>query len=79
MAKKVKCMNCAKSIRWALPEVGEKNLEYVKHCVAVAKRSIVCGEKKKKKAPPGRPGTPATAYVSHPCRCGHGGGAHPLL
>jgi len=49
MAKKVKCMNCAKSIRWALPEVWEKNLEYVKHCVAVAKRSIVCGETMKTK------------------------------
>lgn len=50
MGKKVKCMDCANSMRWALPDrVGEKNLEYEKYCACVAKRSIVCGETMKTK------------------------------
>ena len=50
MAKKVKCMDCTNSMRWALPErVRENNLEYAKHCACVAKKSIVCGETMKTK------------------------------
>lgn len=50
MAKKVKCMDCTNSMHWSLPEqVRENNLEYAKHCVCVAKRSIVCGETMKTK------------------------------
>ena len=45
MAKKVKCINCTKQMRWALPKRVEKNnLEYANYCARVAKRSIVCGE-----------------------------------
>lgn len=44
MSKKRKCRLCEQSMSWALPErVTDKNVEYAKHCLAVAKRSIVCG------------------------------------
>ncbi len=50
MAKKVKCMECTKSMHWALPrQVGVQNYEYAKECLCSAKKSIVCGETMKTK------------------------------
>lgn len=44
MAKKVKCIDCMESMNWALPhKVNAKNLDYAKHCLRVAKNTIVCG------------------------------------
>ena len=50
MSKKIKCALCTYSMNWSLPEkVGQTNYEYSKHCLTVAKRSIVCGETMKSK------------------------------
>ena len=36
---------------WSLPfKVGERNIDYAKHCLEVAKHSIVCGYTMKTKA-----------------------------
>ena len=44
MSKKRKCKLCRESMGWSLPErITDKNIDYAKHCLAVAKRSIVCG------------------------------------
>lgn len=44
MSKKRKCKLCKESMSWSLPErVTDKNIDYAKHCLAVAKGSIVCG------------------------------------
>lgn len=51
MSKKVKCIECSKSMRWALPQkVSEGNYAYAKHRLETAKRSIVCGETMKTKS-----------------------------
>lgn len=50
MSKKVKCMECECSMHWSLPErVLSGNIDYAKHCLIVARRSIVCGETMKTK------------------------------
>lgn len=44
MSKKVKCSECSNMMNWSLPvKVGEQNIDYARHCLAAAKRSIVCG------------------------------------
>lgn len=51
MSRKRKCKLCKESTGWALPDrVSDKNINYAKHCVTVAKRSIVCGYTMKTKA-----------------------------
>lgn len=50
MAKKVKCIECANSCFFSLPcRVTSNNYDYAKHCLAVAKRSIYCGQVNKTK------------------------------
>ena len=44
MSKKAKCKMCEESMRWALPErVTENKYEYAKHCLRMAKNTLVCG------------------------------------
>lgn len=51
MSKKVKCIECSKSMHWALTNgVSEKNYEYAKRCIQTARRSIICGETMKTKS-----------------------------
>ena len=50
MAKKVKCSDCCESMNWAIPlSVNSENIGYAKHCLMIAKRSIVCGYTMKSK------------------------------
>ena len=50
MASKVKCIDCAKSMHWAMPcKVTEENYQYAKYCLEISKRSLVCGENHKTK------------------------------
>ncbi|MDD3253093.1 MAG: hypothetical protein PHV18_11085 [Lachnospiraceae bacterium] len=45
MSKKVKCCKCKNSMHWAIPvRVGEKNIEYAKYVLELARKSIVCGD-----------------------------------
>ena len=51
MAKKVKCSDCSESMNWSLPlSVNSGNIDYAKHCLMLAKRSIVCGYTMKSKS-----------------------------
>lgn len=51
MSKKVKCIECSKSMCWALPQkVSDGNYKYAKYCLQTAKMSIVCGETMKTKS-----------------------------
>lgn len=51
MAKKVKCSDCSESMNWSLPiSVNSGNIDYAKHCLMIAKRSIVCGYTMKSKS-----------------------------
>lgn len=44
MAKKVKCKNCLNMMLWALPDdVTAENIDYVKQCVGIAKKTFLCG------------------------------------
>lgn len=50
MSKKRKCKLCENSMGWALPEqVTSDNYEYAKHCLRVAKTTILCGHTMKTK------------------------------
>ena len=50
MAKKVKCIECINSMEWALPRgVTDKNIDYAKHCLDMAEKTIVCGHTMKTK------------------------------
>ena len=50
MSKKVKCAECENKTFWSLPiKVSDNNYEYAKHCLVVAKRSLVCGHTMKTK------------------------------
>lgn len=50
MSRKVKCKDCVESMCWALPvRVTERNFEYAKHCLYMAKNTIVCGWTSKSK------------------------------
>ncbi len=51
MSKKVKCSECLNHMDWALPRsVGENNYEYAKHCLAMVKNTVVCGQTMKTKS-----------------------------
>ena len=44
MGSKRKCKLCEQSMRWSLPErVTDKNYEYAKYCLNMAKNTLVCG------------------------------------
>lgn len=44
MGSKKKCKLCELSMRWSLPErVTDKNCEYAKRCLHMAKNTLVCG------------------------------------
>lgn len=45
MSKKNKCIKCGCSMHWALPErVTNRNIEYAKQCLDIARKTVVCGE-----------------------------------
>lgn len=51
MAKKVKCIECENASNWSLPrKVTENNIDYAKHCLALAKRTVSCDITAKTKA-----------------------------
>jgi len=63
MSKKVKCKECDKSMRWALPgKVTASNLDYAKYCLDAVKRSMVCGQTMKTK------NIEHEQYCKHYCR-----------
>ena len=46
MARKVRCVECANTNHWALPErVTEENYRYAQWCHALAGCSVVCDVK----------------------------------
>lgn len=50
MARKRRCIDCEESTFWALPrKVTEDNIDYAKHCLNIAKKTIVCGRTMKTK------------------------------
>lgn len=50
MAKKVKCIECYNYTNFALPRaVDFNNIDYAEQCLAIAKRSFVCGQTMKTK------------------------------
>ena len=50
MSRKVKCIECQNSMNWALPvRVTDKNIEYAKHCLFWARKTIVCDRTQKTK------------------------------
>lgn len=50
MSKKVKCSECEHMMTFATPtKVDADNYEYAKHCLAVVKKSFVCGWTEKQK------------------------------
>lgn len=50
MAKKVKCIECDNCMNWALPaNVNHENINHAKHCLDIAKRTVVCGQTMKTK------------------------------
>lgn len=43
MSKKKKCIECQNCSRWALPDkVTDKNIDYAKYCLRIAKKTFVC-------------------------------------
>lgn len=50
MGKKRRCIDCDLHINWALPlKISAKNIDYARHCLNVAERSIVCSHNMKTK------------------------------